>query len=85
MWPHNPDISTRAWVRYFSSVPQSVWQNTIIIQSFLTSVDALRVLKAKLLKDSPVTWDNMKMSLVEQADATWITEEQRALVKSVLQ
>jgi hypothetical protein len=78
VWPHRKRLFGKAWLRFFTQRDPSDWKETLIIKSFLTEPEAVRVVKHALEVDSPNSWRPLRESLIRQAGlVSWLSEDQR--------
>jgi hypothetical protein len=79
VWPHHQQLFGRAWKRFFLEHEPSEWKNTLVIRSFLTEPEAIRVVREQLARKSDERWTTLREALIRQAGlAAWLSEEQRA-------
>jgi hypothetical protein len=78
VWPHWKRLFGKAWHRFFKQHDPNDWKGTLIIKSFLTEPEAVRVIKHSLEVDSPDNWKPLRESLIRQAGlVSWLSERQR--------
>jgi hypothetical protein len=78
VWPHRKRLFGKAWLRFFSQHDPADWRGTLIIKSFLTEPEAVRVIKHALEVDSPDAWEPLRESLIRQAGlVSWLSDDQR--------
>ena len=68
----------KAWRRFFLERDPADPKGTLIIKSFLTEPEAVRVIKHSLEVDSPDSWKPLREALLRQAGlVSWLSDDQR--------
>lgn len=78
LWPHQKKLFTRAWQRYLRETQPTEWNATLIVKSFLTEPDAVRLVRSAVARQHPEDWEPLRLALIGEADQVgWLSEEQR--------
>lgn len=79
LWPHRKALFTTAWNRYFSTEDPAGWHNTLVVRSFLTEPEAIRLVRGRLEEENSERWELLRAALLRQAgSASWLSSSQRA-------
>lgn len=86
LWPHQAELFARAWLRYLREIQPNDWGTAMIVRSFLTEPDAVRLVRSTISGDHPEQWNSLREALLGEADRmSWMSEEQRkSLGRAVL-
>ena len=86
LWPHQAELFARAWLRYLREIQPNDWGTAMIVRSFLTEPEAVRLVRSTISGDHPEQWISLREALLGEADRmSWLSEEQReSLGRAVL-
>ena len=86
LWPHQAELFARAWLRYLREIQPNDWGTAMIVRSFLTEPDAVRLVRSTISGDHPEQWNSLREALLGEADRmSWLSDEQReSLGRAVL-
>lgn len=84
LWPHEPDLFTTAWCRYFTQVDPARWRGTVIPQAFLSRPLAVAALREQLESQNPSAWQSLRLALTEQVDASWLDPDAKRSLAALL-
>ena len=86
LWPHQAELFARSWLRYLREIQPNDWGTAMIVRSFLTEPDAVRLVRTTVSQDYPDQWLSLREALLGEADQVrWLSDEQRdSLGRAVL-
>lgn len=86
LWPHQAELFARAWLRYLREIQPNDWGTAMIVRSFLTEPEAVRLVRSTISGDHPEQWNSLREALLGEADRmSWLSDEQReSLGRAVL-
>jgi len=86
LWPHQTELFALAWLRYLREIQPNDWSTAMIIKSFLTEPDAVRLVRTTISQNHPEHWNSLREALLGEAEQVgWLSDEQReSLGRAVL-
>ena len=85
LWPRRRRLFARAWTRFFRYYEPDQWTNTLVVRSFLTEPQAIRVVRQELEPDNAECWELLRAAVLRQSGlASWLTARQRSALERAI-
>lgn len=80
LWRTHKQYAISGWTKYFVSDVLNAKSHSIIIQAFQTEPEALKLLKAELIKQSPKIWKAFSETILAKDMTKYLSEEEKNLL-----
>lgn len=83
LWPHQRDLFSSAYARYFAEQASESWEHTTVVQAFTTTPEALAAIRDVLLRQNRTAWEVVKKAVLSVSAASWVSWRQAERIRRV--
>ena len=84
LWRTHREYAVIGWTKYFTANKLNAKSHNIIIQVFQTKPEALKLLKAELIKQSPKIWKAFSDTIIADDMTKYLSQQEKNLLVDVI-